>query len=139
LRCFKRISAESHAYGAVSLASKLSKLTEYISAKYAYDIVELIGHDRAKSICVLGFGYKSNVSFIDESQAVAVAKMLIEEGYEVYAFDPLAEENAKHVLDGKVTFCSSLEECVEKADILFIGTPNFSHVKTNKPVVNPWK
>jgi UDPglucose 6-dehydrogenase len=87
----------------------------------------------------LGIAYKPNVPYIDESQALKIAQRLLSDGYEVYIYDSLAMENAKKILTENVHFCSTVEECVEKVDLVFIGTSNYSNTKIEKPVVNPWK
>jgi UDPglucose 6-dehydrogenase len=90
-----------------------------------------------KNIGILGIAYKPNVPYIYESQPLAIAERLIQSGYQVYIYDPLAEENAKQVLKNAY-FCSSINECLDKAEVIFIGTANYSNIKTEKPVVNPW-
>jgi len=48
------------------------------------------------------------------------------------------EEIAKQALNN-AHFCSSINECIEKAEVIFIGTANYSNIKSKKPIVNPWK
>ena len=38
-----------------------------------------------------------------------------------------------------VHFCSTVEECVGEAEVIFVGTSNFKDVKSRgKVVLNPW-
>ncbi|RJS91305.1 hypothetical protein CW705_04140, partial [Candidatus Bathyarchaeota archaeon] len=73
------------------------------------------------------------------SQSIKIAQELLNQNYKVYIYDALAEEAAKEVLHGEVHFCPSLKECIEKSDVIFIGTPNYKDIRTDKPVINPWK
>ena len=92
-----------------------------------------------KKIGILGLAYKPNVPYLDESQPLKIAKRLLADGYEVFVYDELAEENARKELTGNINFCSSVEECVEKSDVIFVGTSNFKDVKSRgKVVLNPW-
>ena len=83
--------------------------------------------------------YKPNVPYVYESQPLEIAQRLLKEGYEVYIYDPLAEDEARKVLkNSNVKFCKTLGECIDKADVIFIGTANYSNIKINKPKINPW-
>jgi len=117
------------------LASLLSNLNNYTVERY-YGILTSYGK---KKIGILGLAYKPDVPYTDESQSLKIAQKLIDEGFEVFAYDGLAEENAKNELRGNVFFCSSIDECVNKVEVIFIGTPNYKNIDTSKPVVNPWK
>jgi len=121
---------------AEKFATMLQELNSGVVKKY---VSEIRGFSK-KRIGILGVAYKQNVPYVFESQPLIIAQKLLDDGYEVYIHDPLAEENAKQVLHGgKIRFCSSVEECVRLSEVVFIGTPNFSSVKTDRPVVNPWK
>jgi UDPglucose 6-dehydrogenase len=67
--------------------------------------------------------YKPATGVIEESQGVALAARLSEEGKEVYVHDPLALPGAMAVLQDKVVPMVSAEECVKAVDVLVITTP----------------
>ena len=91
-----------------------------------------------KKIGFLGIAYKPNVPYVTESQALKIARKLLQEGYEIHVYDKLAEKEAKQFIP-EAHFYSTIEECIESSDVVFIGTSNYAYVKTNKPIVNPWK
>jgi len=52
----------------------------------------------------LGLAFKPGTDDVRESRGVEVAKLLAEEGAEVYVHDPVALEKAKAVLGDKVAY-----------------------------------
>jgi UDP-glucose 6-dehydrogenase len=133
--CFKHACIEHSVGSGHRLANLLNDLNNYTVLKY----VEKIKSYGFKRVGMLGVAYKVGVGYIDESQPIKIAKKLLADGYEVYVYDPLAEENAKKELTGNVCFCSSESECVEKSEVIFVGTSNFGNVEAKgKIVLNPW-
>ena len=132
---FKALCSEIGLKSGYEIAKLIDWINNYTVEKY---VKEILKHGK-KKIGIFGVAYKPNVPYVTESQALRIAQRLLEEKCEVYIYDPLAEENAKKKLKGKVHYCSTIEECIEKAEIIFIGTPNYSNIKTSKKVINPWK
>ena len=133
--CFKAHCKESSVDSGYKFAALLNELNDYTLERY-YRTLTSCGKKR---IGILGLAYKAGVPYIDESQPLKMAQKLITEGFKVFLYDSLAEENAKNELKGEAFFCSSIKECLDKAEMIFVGTPNFQNVKTTKPIVNPWK
>lgn len=134
--CFRATAKQEN----IRSAYDFSNLLEELNRKTVEKCVDRVKQHKKKKIAILGVAYKSNVPYIYESQPIMIARKLLEENYEVYIHDLLAEENARQELKGSnVHFCVSVEECIRLSELIFIGTPNFSNVKTNKPIVDPWK
>jgi nucleotide sugar dehydrogenase len=133
--CFKALCKESSAKSGYKFAALLSELNDYTLERY-YEVLTSSGK---KKIGILGLAYKAGVPYVDDSQSLKMAQKLITEGFEVFLYDRLAEENAKNELKGQAFFCSNVKECLDKAEIIFVGTPDYQNVKTEKPVINPWK
>jgi len=72
---------------------------------------------------VLGLAYKPNTSVVEESQGIKLARVMTQEGVPVVVYDPLALENAKAVLGDAVEYAASMEECVEKSNVVVLATP----------------
>lgn len=134
VNCFKATCMENAVESGRRLGDLLNNLNNYTLERQ----IQKIKSFGKKKIGFLGIAYKPNVPYTDESQPLKIARKLLEEGYEVYIYDPLAEENTKQVLSS-AHFCSSASQCMQQADVLFVGTANYSNLKTTKPVVNPWK
>jgi UDPglucose 6-dehydrogenase len=101
-----------------------------------------------RAIGILGLSYKPDTSVIEESQGVALARVLAREGFTVEIFDPLALESAMAVLGTSVTAASSAEACAMSCDVLVITTPwkEFTSLDPSalrkpfgrKAVIDPW-
>ena len=75
------------------------------------------------TVGVLGMSYKPETYVIEESQGVALAKLLADEGYRVVIYDPQAMNNAHAVLGDRVTTAQSADACARTADVLVITVP----------------
>lgn len=75
-----------------------------------------------KRIAVLGLAFKPNTDDMREAPSIVITKELIEKGAEVVAYDPVAMDNAKKVLDSNITYVSSTTEALKGADAALILT-----------------
>lgn len=135
VNCFKATALENSIKSAYRFASLLKELNDYIVEKYLQKIKSF----GKKKIGILGIAYKPNVSYVYESQPLKIAQELLADDYQIYIYDPSAQENAKQILKNNAYFCNTIDECLEKAEIIFIGTSNYSNIQTHKPKINPWK
>jgi UDPglucose 6-dehydrogenase len=135
VNCFKATCIKNHVGSGYKFAKLLNNLNDHVVDRF----IRKIKSFGKKRVGILGVAYKPNVPYVYKSQPLKIAERLIEENHEVYIYDPLAEENAKKVLNSKAHFCSTIDECVDEAEIIFIGTVNYSGVKTDKATVNPWR
>ena len=74
------------------------------------------------SVGILGLAYKPDTGVIEESQGVALAKLLANEGCRVIVYDPMALASVQATLGNLVTAAASAEDCAKQADILVITT-----------------
>lgn len=68
------------------------------------------------TIAVLGLAYKPLSHVIEESQGVLLTQELIQAGYSVCAYDPLAK--------APVPMSQSLKACLNQADVVIVTTPD---------------
>lgn len=73
-------------------------------------------------IAILGLSYKPQTPVVEESHSVKLAMKLADAGYIVTVHDPLAQDEALHVLGDKVVGASSLEDAVRDCDLLIVAT-----------------
>ncbi|MBP3041457.1 UDP-glucose/GDP-mannose dehydrogenase family protein [Bacillaceae bacterium Marseille-Q3522] len=83
---------------------------------------ERFGSLKGKRCALLGLSFKPNTDDIRESACIYISTQLIDEGAEVFAYDPIAIKNAKKVLNPKVQYGTSIEEVLQDADVVFILT-----------------
>ncbi|HEY3347513.1 MAG TPA: UDP-glucose/GDP-mannose dehydrogenase family protein [Nitrospirota bacterium] len=74
-----------------------------------------------KTISILGLSFKPNTDDMRDAPALTILKELKELGAKIKAFDPVAMEEAKKVLDG-IDYCEGIYECAEGADALVLMT-----------------
>lgn len=103
------------------LAESTDRLNRHQIDRLAAAASRLLG-GRSR-VGILGLSYKPETAVIEESQGVALAARLSEEGREVYVHDPLALVGAMAVLQDKVVPIISVEECIQAVDVLVITTP----------------
>lgn len=127
--CFPRdnvaFSAFAHSIGA---RADIALATDQINRHQPERLLRLVQNRLdlgagGATVGILGLAYKPDTAVIEESQGVALAVRLMELGYRVVIFDPLALEAAKAVLGPKVLAASSAEACAAAADLLVIATP----------------
>ena len=74
-----------------------------------------------KSVAVLGITFKPDTDDVREAPSLTLVPMLQEKGASVRVYDPHADETAEQLLPG-VTWCGSVLEAAEKADIAVVVT-----------------
>jgi UDPglucose 6-dehydrogenase len=125
--CFPRDNvALSYLAREVGTQATLAETTDAMNRTLADRIIERL-RPRARSgatIAVLGLAYKPFSSVIEESQGIYLARALARAGAWVVGFDPLANESARAALGDEVAVLNSIKECLARADIVLITTPD---------------
>ncbi|MFI8687633.1 UDP-glucose dehydrogenase family protein [Rossellomorea sp. NPDC077527] len=75
-----------------------------------------------KKIAVLGLAFKPNTDDMREAASIPMTNHLVEKGAYVIAYDPVAMEQAKKIINPDVTFANSTEEALKDADATLILT-----------------
>ncbi len=78
---------------------------------------------RGETVGLLGLAYKPGTAVIDRSFAVDLAGWLVGEHRRVLAWDPLAMDEARRVLADGVAYAESGDDCLRRADVIFIVNP----------------
>ncbi|HIQ01008.1 MAG TPA: UDP-glucose/GDP-mannose dehydrogenase family protein [Anaerolineales bacterium] len=81
----------------------------------------ILGGFRGKTVGILGLSFKPNTDDMRDAPSVEIIRLLQYEGAQVRAYDPVATENARRLLED-VTFCSDPYEVAEGADALILVT-----------------
>jgi len=87
-------------------------------------------------VAVWGLAFKPRTDDMREAPAIAIIEGLLRGGAAVRAYDPKAEDWARHVLGDRVTLCGRAYEAAEGADALVVVTewnefrePDFGRLK----------
>jgi len=74
-----------------------------------------------KTVGILGLSFKPDTDDMREAPSIVVINELLRQKARIRAYDPVAMENAKHILKG-VTFCKDSYEAAKGADLLILMT-----------------
>jgi len=80
-----------------------------------------LGSLAGKRVALLGLAFKPNTDDMREASSLVLSARLQGEGARVVAYDPVAEERARELLEG-VEFAGSAEEALEGADAAILVT-----------------
>ena len=94
------------------------------------------GKIEGKTIAMWGLSFKPNTDDMREAPSLALIKSIIEAGGIVQAYDPVAMNEARHVLGDSIKYYDNEYEVLENADALLIVTewidfrsPDFVRIK----------
>ncbi len=74
------------------------------------------------NIAVLGLTFKPNTDDLREAPSLYNMPILLDEGANIKAYDPVGEKNFKKIYPKEITYCNNIEETLKNADICFIFT-----------------
>jgi UDPglucose 6-dehydrogenase len=131
----------------VGARADIAEATQNINRYQNERLLRLVEeHATSKKISILGLSYKPGTYVVEESQGIFIANQLMDKGYEVYVYDPMALNEAKKTLNRDVKISPSIQDCIEQSDTIIITIPwlEFSKEITpmtvqNKVVVDCWR
>jgi len=88
--------------------------------RFVTKLRHILGGFRGKTVGVLGLSFKPNTDDMRDAPSVEIINLLLYEGAEVKAYDPVAVENAQRVLGDSITYCKDPYEVAEGADALML-------------------
>ena len=88
---------------------------------------------------ILGLSYKPHTAVVEESQSVDLAQRLADDGVPIVVYDPLAMDGARRILGQRAHYASSMEECIEGADVVVLAVPwpQFGEIRPELFTRNP--
>ncbi|MBQ3089399.1 MAG: UDP-glucose/GDP-mannose dehydrogenase family protein [Oscillospiraceae bacterium] len=85
------------------------------SHKY-YDSLE------GKKVAVLGLTFKPETDDLREAPSLVNIPILLDDGAKVYAWDPVGVSNYKRFYPNEITYCQSIEQALQDAELCLIFT-----------------
>lgn len=73
-------------------------------------------------VAILGIAFKPDTDDIREAASITITNKLVEAGTEVIAYDPVAMDNAKNILNPKVQYAKNVTDAIVQADAVLILT-----------------
>lgn len=84
------------------------------------------------NVAILGLTFKPGTDDLREAPSLENVPILLEEGANIKAYDPVGEENFKKVYPKEIEYTKTPQEALENADMCFIFT-EWNEVKQVKP------
>jgi len=153
--CFPRDNIAFSAFARkLEIKAKLAEMVDEVNRDQVLRIVNRVNEIFIKShkdkknirIGVLGLSYKPNTPIAEDSQALEITQLLVNEGYRVSVYDPQAQENARGVLGGMVTYAKDSQGCILNADLGLIAVPweefkklDFNKINKNIILLDCWR
>ena len=89
--------------------------------KFINKMKDVLGTLNGKTIGILGLAFKPNTDDIREAKSLELITVLLNEGSNLRAYDPVAMDNTKAIFP-QITYCSNPYELAEGCDALLIVT-----------------
>ena len=91
----------------------------------------LITFDHLK-VAVLGLAFKAGTDDLREAPSLDNVALLLEQGADIYAYDPVAEDNYKKKYPTEIHYVTNPEDALRNANVCFIFT-EWDEIKAVKP------
>jgi UDPglucose 6-dehydrogenase len=103
----------------------IAEATDASNLAPALRVVEMVKQrfEPGSRVSVLGLSYKPDTPVVERSQGVLIAQLLIEAGYELTVYDPMAMDGARGVLQDGVKYAESSQAALESGDVALLTTP----------------
>jgi len=87
-----------------------------------------------KTVSILGLAFKKNTDDVRAAVSIEITRLLLKKDLNLKVYDPMAMNNFRKLFKGKVTYCSSIDECLRDSDCCFILTEwdSFGKLKPEK-------
>lgn len=85
-------------------------------------------------VAVLGLAFKAGTDDLREAPSLDNVALLLEQGADIYAYDPVAVENFKKKYPTQIHYVESPEDALDKANVCFIFT-EWEQIKSIKPEI----
>jgi UDPglucose 6-dehydrogenase len=80
------------------------------------------GNLQGKTVAIWGLAFKPNTDDMREAPSLVIIEKLLEQGAQVKVFDPVAMNEARHLLADKVIWCDDVYEAAADADAIALIT-----------------
>ncbi|QKS72601.1 UDP-glucose/GDP-mannose dehydrogenase family protein [Paenalkalicoccus suaedae] len=131
--------AQQHGYDLRTVKAAINVNTDQKTMLYKKARNRLITFNGLK-VAVLGLTFKPGTDDLREAASLENVPLLLEQGADVYAFDPVGAENFARVHPegqhgrGSITYVASVEEALQDANVCFIFT-EWGEVKAVTPAM----
>jgi UDPglucose 6-dehydrogenase len=130
--------------GLINFSNKFEKTNELFKAVLRVNqnqpvkVLELLKKfnimKKNNTISILGLAFKKDTDDIREAVSIEIVKLLLKKGLKLKVYDPMAMDNFRKLFKEKITYCSTIDECLRNSDCCFILTEwdSFQKLKPEK-------
>ena len=123
--------AKQHGYTLRTVEAAVDVNTEQKTKLFKKASDRLITFNNLK-VAVLGLTFKPGTDDLREAPSLDNVKLLLEKGANIYAYDPVGEENYKKKYPTEITYVKTPQEALKDANVCFIFT-EWNEIKNVKP------
>lgn len=107
----------------LGIMREVQRVNEAMPAYIINKAIKATGNNLAgKRIAVLGLAFKPGTSDTRRSPGIKIANLLVKRGAKVHAYDPQANQEARHDLDSPVILEDTLSAALDGSEIVLIAT-----------------
>jgi UDPglucose 6-dehydrogenase len=140
-RAFSKFASE---YG---VKTPLANSTDQINKHQIQHLLETVKKyvKDNDTVGILGLSYKPNTPVIVESPAIYLINELLDNNINISVYDSLANDTAFQELGSKVSYFNTMQECLEKSNIIVITTiePEFKEINLSEnndiTIIDCWR
>jgi UDPglucose 6-dehydrogenase len=96
------------------------KATQSINDYQNHHLFQYVNNFERTKIAVFGLSFKPDSPVLVESASIKLVEKLIENGKEVYVYDPLCLDDAKELFGDKINYCTSMEACIKETELAVV-------------------
>jgi UDPglucose 6-dehydrogenase len=115
------INISKNAGYSFSLLEEVEKINEQAMDSIADKARDMLIKTDGKKVSVLGLSFKPDTDDMRDAPSIEIIKKLLEQGFEINVYDPVAMDNAKKLIEG-VTFSQDPLSAIEGTEVLIIVT-----------------
>jgi UDPglucose 6-dehydrogenase len=104
------------------ILSAAREVNRSLSERILSKVESMVESLQGKQVGLLGLAFKPNTNSVAGSASLALARLLVSHGAQVRAYDPVAMNEARLVLNGTVRYCDDPYTAMENADAVIVGT-----------------
>src|SRR5450755_2715229 len=104
------------------LLEEVMRINEEQRARFIRKVRSALWTLRGKKLGVLGLAFKGGTDDVRESPAILLIQALLQEGCQISAYDPAANDRAREIMNSSIKFAASAYEAASGADALLILT-----------------
>lgn len=105
---------------------KTVKAAIEVNEKQKFTLVKKARNDfplfKGLKVAVLGLTFKPGTDDLREAPSIPNIRLLLGEGAEIHAYDPVGADNYKKMFPDQISYESSIEDALDQADLCFVFT-----------------